>query len=742
MFRLVTLIFLILFSTLSIPPVQAQEKGRTILVFDASGSMWGQIDGKAKITIAQEVIGNLLSTIPDDEALGLTVYGHRRKGDCGDIESLVAPGTGNRAAIAAAVNKILPKGKTPLSAAVIAAAEELKYAEEKATVILISDGKETCEFDPCEVGRRLEAAGVDFTAHVVGFDVADPLARAQLQCLAENTGGVFRTASNAQELTEALNTVAKPAPPPPPTEGHVRFVATEGPNGASLTDGLIWTATNLDTNTVVLGPEARPNLDLKLLPGQYRIDVLRSDNETNAEAVLKVFPNTNTTVTLVLPLIIPEATLSAPDTVIAGGSLTVDWDGPDGQGDYISAAAPSAGDNEYATYTYTRNGSPLALRAPPEPGDYEIRYILNERGKALARQKITVLPVEASLQAADTANAGDTVTVDWTGPNYERDYISVAAIGARGQDYVNYAYTRNGNSVGLLMPTKPGDYEIRYIMSLGSTIIASRKITVTDISATLQSVDTAPVGAPVAVDWTGPNYQSDYLSVARPEARGADYVGYVYTKKGSPGTLKMPPWPGTYEVRYILNQGGKILARKSIEVTPLNVTINAPTGVQAGQVIQVTHDGPNYERDYIALASPGSKDTDYLAYGYTIDGSSRNIQVPPKAGTYLLRYIINAAPDTKIGEVTLDVAPVSATVTAPDEAAPGSYIDVSWTGPAYNRDYIAIGHKNSTQYLVYANTRTGATVQIKVPDTPGEYEVWYVMDVGSTILVRRPLIVK
>ena len=59
----------------------AQDRPRAILVLDASGSMWGQIDGTAKITIAQEVIGGLLETLPADQELGLTAYGHRRNGD-------------------------------------------------------------------------------------------------------------------------------------------------------------------------------------------------------------------------------------------------------------------------------------------------------------------------------------------------------------------------------------------------------------------------------------------------------------------------------------------------------------------------------------------------------------------------------------------------------------------------------------------------------------------------------------
>ena len=78
----------------------AQEESKSILVLDASGSMWGQIDGVAKITIAQGVVGDLLSSLPETQALGLTAYGHRTKGDCTDIQTLVEPGAASRDAIA------------------------------------------------------------------------------------------------------------------------------------------------------------------------------------------------------------------------------------------------------------------------------------------------------------------------------------------------------------------------------------------------------------------------------------------------------------------------------------------------------------------------------------------------------------------------------------------------------------------------------------------------------------------
>ena len=175
-------------TALAITPLAQAEDQDVILVLDGSGSMWGQIDGEAKITIARNVVGQIIDDLPDGQRLGLVAYWHNREGDCGDIDQVVEIGT-DRDAVRTAVNGINPKGKTPLSASVQFAAEQLAYTEKKATVVLVSDGRETCDLDPCAIGNALEQAGIDFTAHVIGFDVVEQADQEQLQCLADNTGG-------------------------------------------------------------------------------------------------------------------------------------------------------------------------------------------------------------------------------------------------------------------------------------------------------------------------------------------------------------------------------------------------------------------------------------------------------------------------------------------------------------------------------------------------------------------------
>jgi Ca-activated chloride channel family protein len=187
---------------------RAQEEGeRVILVLDASGSMWGQIDGRSKIDIAKEVIGKLIAVWQPKDEIGLVVYGHREKGSCEDIEVLREPGPLDAASFMAAVNGISPKGKTPMTAAVRLAAESLKYTEKKATVVLVSDGIETCGLDPCSVAAEMEKIGVGLTVHTIGFGVDDEKAKPQLECLAEETGGNYVTADNADELEIAITQV-------------------------------------------------------------------------------------------------------------------------------------------------------------------------------------------------------------------------------------------------------------------------------------------------------------------------------------------------------------------------------------------------------------------------------------------------------------------------------------------------------------------------------------------------------
>lgn len=243
--------------------------GPSMLVLDASGSMWGRIGGKTKIEIAREAVASMLGSWPAQQPLGLMVYGHRSKGDCADIEMLKAPAVLDKASFQKSVNALQPKGMTPITAAVRQAAEQLKFSEQKATVILVSDGEETCQADPCALGQELEKLGVDFTAHVVGFDIdKNAKAKAQLQCLASSTGGRYLDAKDAGELSKALREVAQAPVAPAEPAACGEFV--EGPVFAL--NRSIWatgghaslSAQAKSFETIEMGADAKPQACQKL----------------------------------------------------------------------------------------------------------------------------------------------------------------------------------------------------------------------------------------------------------------------------------------------------------------------------------------------------------------------------------------------------------------------------------------------------------------------------------------------
>jgi len=215
LFTLITCLALAFFAFSGVSSVHAQSaeseadsSGKTIIILDASGSMWGKVKGGVKIDIAKKAISDLLPTIDSNMEIGLVAYGHRRKGDCKDIELLVPPAKNNHAAILRAVQNIAPRGKTPLCDAVMFSAKILRFEEAKSTVILISDGIETCGKDPCAIGDQLAAKGINFVCHVIAFDITKEK-NANLDCLSTKTGGLYVEAKDAKSLKDALGRVMK-----------------------------------------------------------------------------------------------------------------------------------------------------------------------------------------------------------------------------------------------------------------------------------------------------------------------------------------------------------------------------------------------------------------------------------------------------------------------------------------------------------------------------------------------------
>ncbi len=121
---------------------------------------------------------------------------------------LVPIGSGNREEIVRKARELKPKGRTPLALSVELVTDTLKARDADTTILLVSDGKDTCSSDPCAAVKKLKESGVRFILHVVGFGVKED-EHEQLRCMAEAGGGSYYTAKDTESLLAAFTEMKK-----------------------------------------------------------------------------------------------------------------------------------------------------------------------------------------------------------------------------------------------------------------------------------------------------------------------------------------------------------------------------------------------------------------------------------------------------------------------------------------------------------------------------------------------------
>lgn len=183
----------------------AQEKSPSpiLFIYDASGSMWGQLNEKTKKEVAADVLTKTVNNLPNNQNVGLLVYGHRKKGDCNDIEYLVNVSNNSKDNVTQAVKSVNALGKTPLARSATMAINSLKKSKTKATIILITDGIESCDGDICDVVAKAKLDGIDFKLHIVGFGIKKGETE-QLICAANTGDGKYYDVADAGSLGDVL----------------------------------------------------------------------------------------------------------------------------------------------------------------------------------------------------------------------------------------------------------------------------------------------------------------------------------------------------------------------------------------------------------------------------------------------------------------------------------------------------------------------------------------------------------
>jgi von Willebrand factor type A domain len=230
------------------------------IILDLSGSMNLPLGKSTRIGTARQVLRAVLAKLPDDFNVGLRFYGHRfgsrQKETCTDTELVLPIRKLDRSAILAMVDRAKPRGETPLVYSVLQTPADLK-AVGGGSVLLITDGQESCGGDPKAAVQQLKAAGVDVTVNIVGFTLTGPQIERQLSALAEPTGGHYYGAQNGQALARAVTLAA--------------------------IDKLPFTVFDASGQQVAQGVAG--DIPRELPPGSYRVVVQVADETLTAERV-------------------------------------------------------------------------------------------------------------------------------------------------------------------------------------------------------------------------------------------------------------------------------------------------------------------------------------------------------------------------------------------------------------------------------------------------------------------------
>lgn len=206
-------LFLLYSNTLRAQQEKMPEKKppltRILFVFDASQSMYAYWQSDRKITIAQKLMSNLLDSIKDtpDLQIALRVYGHQKNfppQDCDDSKLEVPFADNNYAKVKHTLKYLTPRGTTPIATSLELAGGDFPPCDNcRNIIVLITDGIEECNGDPCAVSIALQKKGIILKPFIIGIGKNFKDA---FDCV-----GTYFGASSEIEFRNALNVVISQA---------------------------------------------------------------------------------------------------------------------------------------------------------------------------------------------------------------------------------------------------------------------------------------------------------------------------------------------------------------------------------------------------------------------------------------------------------------------------------------------------------------------------------------------------
>lgn len=173
--------------------------------------MAGQWEKDSKIKIAREILIRMVDSLEqlDGIELALRVYGHQSPvppQDCSDTRLEVPFSKSAPSQIRQKLHFLKPRGTTPIANSLTLSANDFGPCENcRNIIILITDGIEACDGDPCEVSYALQKKGIVLKPFVIGIGMDEDF-RDAFDCI-----GNYYNAEREEKFEEILNVVISQA---------------------------------------------------------------------------------------------------------------------------------------------------------------------------------------------------------------------------------------------------------------------------------------------------------------------------------------------------------------------------------------------------------------------------------------------------------------------------------------------------------------------------------------------------
>lgn len=213
----IQILLLLLFSTSLSTQAQlknayAGKKTRILFLLDGSGSMVAQMGNTDRWSASMRIMNRVVDTLRGVENLeiGLRVFGHNKPNnmrDCNDTKLEVPFAENNHKAFLTRLKQIKPLGYTSITQSLLAAAKDFPTDKTaRNIIILVTDGIEECNGDPCAVSAELQKKGIILQPFIIGIGTDEETFRKTYSC-----AGRYFNAQSEEELQKVFGVILSQA---------------------------------------------------------------------------------------------------------------------------------------------------------------------------------------------------------------------------------------------------------------------------------------------------------------------------------------------------------------------------------------------------------------------------------------------------------------------------------------------------------------------------------------------------